>query len=71
MEVNSVINPFIESKKLKLSGLKCHRIHISKKNVKDLKCPVLKVHDKKMKDSMKEKYLRDMLDNSGTIRKKE
>ena len=69
VEINSVINAFIESKKLKFSDEKCHRIHISKKNVKDLKCPVLKVHDKKMKDSMKEKYLGDILDNSGTIRK--
>jgi hypothetical protein len=37
MEVNSVINAFIESKKLNLSSKKCHRINGSKKKENSLK----------------------------------
>ena len=40
LEVNSVINDFIESKQLKLIGEKCHRIHIRKKNGESDKWPV-------------------------------
>ena len=69
MEVNSVINAFIESKKLKLSSSKCHKIHVHGKKDKSEKCPILKVHDKIMEDSKQEKYLGDILDNSGKIRK--
>ena len=67
MEVNSVINAFIESKKLNLSSSKCHRIHVTKKKDESMKCPVVKVHDKSMNDAKKEKYLGDILDRTGTV----
>ena len=46
---------------------KCSRIHISKKNGKDKECPVLKVHEEAMKDSVQEKYLGDIIHSSGRI----
>ena len=64
---NAVINGFIESKKLTLSKKKCSRIHISKKNGKDKECPVLKVHEELMKDSVREKYLGDIIHSRGRI----
>ena len=36
---NSIINSFIESKKLKLSSRKCHRIHISGESKPSKGCP--------------------------------
>ena len=68
VKVNGVINGFIESKKLTLSEKKCHRIHISKKQRITKECKELKVHDVKMTDSAKEKYLGDIVEKSGKIR---
>ena len=62
VEVNAVINSFIELKKLTLSKKKCSKIHVGKKSVC---CPDLKVHDTIMKNSEKEKYLGDQLSMSG------
>ena len=61
-KINSLINTFIEHKKLKLSETKCSRIHIGKDHEQ---CPVLKVHDSKMKESEKEKYLGDFITKDG------
>ena len=63
-EVNSLINTFIESKKLKLSEKKCFQIHIGKGHIN---CPKLKVHKVNMKEAEREKYLGDMIDKSGSI----
>ena len=69
VKTNAVINSFVESKKLTLSKSKCHRIHSSKRSrVADKECPALKVHEDKMADSDREKYLGDILDKSGKIR---
>ena len=57
------INAFVESKKLKLSKSKCHKIHIQKKTKNLKECAKLKVH----KDEMKE-YLGDIIDATGKIR---
>ena len=66
---NAIINSFIKSKKLRLSKTKCKRIHINKRNDKNnKKCSELKVHDDKMADSEKEKYLGDILDRTGKNR---
>ena len=46
VRINAVINSFIESKKLKLSESKCHRIHIKNKKDKNTQCSCLKVHKK-------------------------
>ena len=70
VNANAVINAFIEGKKLKLSNKKCSRIHIQNKHVKNKpECPELKVHQDPMKDSTQEKYLGDLVNTSGTIRK--
>ena len=55
---------FMDHKRLKFSHKKCHRIHIEKEHNK---CPQLKVHDKIMTDAQKEKYLGDIIDESGNI----
>ena len=70
-KANAVINAFVDSKKLILNKNKCHRIHIGPKNrVKNRNygCPDLKVHNAKMSDSKKEKYLGDVIDNTGKNR---
>ena len=65
---NATINAFIESKKLTLSKSKSHRIHIANKRQKKKKdCAELKIHNEKMDDSEKEKYLGDFIDSTGTI----
>lgn len=68
VKMNAVVNAFIESKKLTLSSSKCHRIHIQKNSNQDKECLKLKVHDELMKDSIQEKYLGDIVDQSGKIR---
>ena len=62
---NATINSFMELNKLTLSADKCSRIHVGKKN---MHCPQLKVHEKEMKNSQKEKYLGDILNEKGNIK---
>ena len=69
VKMNAVVNAFIESKKLTLSKAKCHRIHIEKKQTQTKECLRLKVHDEPMDESTKEKYLGDIVDETGKIRK--
>ena len=58
VKINSIINSFIENKKLKLSARKCRRIHIkNKKEKQPIKCPEIKVHTDVMKKSNEQKYL--------------
>jgi hypothetical protein len=64
--MNSKVNTFMESKKLKLSHKKCVRIHIGNGHKM---CPKLKVHENDMKTENKEKYLGDVIDHSGTLNK--
>ena len=66
VKANSKVNAFIESKKLKLSTLKCHRMHLGKVLPT---CPNLKVHEVDMEDSEQEKYLGDFLLNNGKLTK--
>ena len=68
VQINAVINAFIESKKLTLSESKCKKIHISKQKGNETNCPVLKVHDKKMNSTDKDNYLGDIVHSSGQIR---
>ena len=68
VELNSVINAFIESKKLTLSANKCGKVHISKKNENNLMCHKLKVHEKEMKDSKQEKYLGEIVHCNGKVK---
>ena len=66
VEINALINAFVEMKKLNLSRNKCHRIHISKQTKEKSNCHDLKVHEYSMETSTKEKYLGDFITNSGT-----
>ena len=69
VKINSVVNSFIEGKKLKLSHKKCNRIHVqNKKHKTKQKCPELKVHQEVMNTSSQEKYLGDLINCNGTIR---
>ena len=61
---NATINSFMELNKLTLSAEKCSRIHIEKKSNQ---CPKLKVHENEMKESKKEKYLGDVINEKGTL----
>ena len=62
LQLNSVINTFMENEKLTLSKTKCHNLHIGKNR---RNCPDLTVHDVPMKDSKAEKYVGDIINNSG------
>ena len=65
IELNSIINAKMETKKLRLSEDKCFKIHICKK---ETNCPqVLKVHEKDMKNASEATYLGDVLSENGTI----
>ena len=63
LQLNTAINTFMENEKLTLSKTKCHNLHIGKSR---RNCPTLAVHDVSMKDSKAEKYVGDIINNSGT-----
>ena len=65
IQMNSVVNSFMELKKLTLSDKKCSKIHIGKRN---MNCHKLKVHDKFMKDSNQERYLGDQIRNDAKVK---
>ena len=70
VQMNAVVNAFIEGKKLNLSSKKCHRIHVKNKKARnELKCPEVKIHNGKMNDAIQEKYLGDLINTSGTCTK--
>ena len=60
--MNSLINTFIESKKLSFNTSKCFLIHLGPRKED---CCELKVHDQTMKKTDSEKYLGDLVSNSG------
>ena len=63
-KMNKMVTTFIESKNRRLSKSKCFRIYIGKGHEN---CPELKVCEDTMKDVKQEKYLGDVIDESGTI----
>ena len=66
LNLNTVINTFIDVEKLKLSNAKCHNVHIILSYWKRcVCCYTLKVHGSPMAGSRQEKYLGDIIDNSG------
>ena len=66
IELNSIINVKIETKKLRLSESKCFKIHVSNKSEK---CKVdLKVGDKVMNSASQAKYLGDIINEDGNIK---
>ena len=60
--MNSLVNSFMSSKKLRLNKLKCAKIHVGRKS--DM-CPQLMVQNHNMKTSEQEKYLGDMIHQNG------
>ena len=65
---NAVINGFVESKKLRLSKTKCHKIHIEKKIKNRKQCAKSKIHQDEMNNATKQKYLGDIVDTTGRNR---
>ena len=59
---NSVVNTFIESKRLQFSEKKCAKIHVGESSGI---CPELKVHDKQMLSSDRQKYVGDIISSDG------
>ena len=69
VKLNSIINSFIESKKLKLSAKKCHRIHIqNQKEKRKTECQKIKVHENEMNNSKEQKYLGELICSNGSVR---
>ena len=64
-QINSVVNSFMELKKLTLNERKCSKIHIGKTS---LHCPQLKIHGAVMKESEQEKYLGDKISKAANIK---
>ena len=62
--LNSIINRFIELKKLKLGFDKCLKIHIGNQLSSEM-CPEQYIHGQDMKSSEKEKYLGDYVTKYG------
>ena len=63
--MNTTVNTFMELEKLTLSKTKCHKLHIGKHH---RECPELFVHGEVMEESKAEKYLGDIIHNSGSIK---
>ena len=64
LEINKLVNTFMESKKLRLSHKKCVQMHVGRGHEN---CPALNVHEIKMNVTDNEKYLGDMMIKKGTI----
>ena len=65
MKLNKSINTFIDLEKLTLSKRKCQNVHIGNQKIA---CSALKIDGSKMKNSLQETYLGDIIDKSGSIR---
>ena len=63
--MNSTVNTFIETKKLKLKQSKCAALHVGKQSTS---CPTLKVHGESMHKEDSVKYLGEIVHKSGTTK---
>ena len=63
-QMNTLVNRFVESKKLQLSHEKYSRIHIGNGHTD---CPKLKLHENTMKEAKSEKYLGVIISETGNI----
>ena len=66
VQSNSVVNSFMNIKKLSLSEKKCHRVHIGKSKFKS--CSNLKVQNTPMKSETNVKYPGDHFNTTGTVK---
>ena len=64
VQMNSVVNSFMETKNLTLNTKKCHNVHMGKSK----QCPKLRIHDEYMQNQEQVKYLGDELVATGTAR---
>ena len=64
VQMNALINTFIEGKKLYFNTKKCYVMHLGPKGDE---CPQLKVHSQNMRTTTKEKYLGDIISVRGNI----
>ena len=67
VHLNSIINSFIESQRLTLSGEKSVVIHVGKKSKCHTSCPDLKVHNNKMHEADSVRYLGNIITPNGGI----
>ena len=65
VQVNTVVNTFMQLEKLTLSKTKCHNIHMGKYKSA---CQNLQVNGSRMHESRSEKYLGDILHNTGSLK---
>ena len=65
VQLNSVVNTFMDLEKLTLNKNKCHKLHTGKEK---RNCPDLMVHANKMKETKTDKYLGDTIDSTGKIK---
>ena len=64
IKVNAIIQSKIATKKLELGKDKCFQIHVGKNKAN---CPQLNVHQDKMIKTSSEKYLGDVITNTGKL----
>ena len=68
VQKNAVINSFIDTQRLTLSRDKSVLLHIGSSKKCKNPCPKLKVHNQVMKSVRSQRYLGDILTESGTIK---
>ena len=62
VQINALVNAFIEGKKLKLGDRTCPRIHVkNKKTINKLKCPEVKVHENQSMRQSRRSFLGTLL----------
>ena len=67
VQLNSVINSFIETQRLTLSKEKSSVVHIGSKLKCKVQCPKLKVHDSDMSEADSVKYLGNIVTSRGGV----
>ena len=65
VQLNAVINSFVESQRLLLSKEKSVVIHVGKKTKCDTACPILQVHKNVMHEADSVKYLGNIVTPTG------
>ena len=68
IQLNSVLNSFVQTQRLTLSKTKSVVVHIGKKHKNTLPCPKLKIHNSDMKEAGSAKYLGNFVTSSGGVR---
>ena len=64
VKTNSVINKFIESKKLQFGPEKCHQMHVGSDSSNNKNCKTLQVHNETMTKVDQEKYVGDIISSN-------